>query len=119
MSEAAPKTEHKTANKQPRNTVDPAVEELNRIVEQAESLLNKLGKESGEAADAVRERVSQTLNQAKTRLAATASDAEEVMESLADRTDGYVRNNPWQAVAIAALLGSVITLLVTKSANRQ
>ena len=119
MPENAQRTEQKTVNKEARNTVDPAVEELNRIVEQAESLLSKLGKESGEAADAVRERVSQTLNQAKTKLAATASDAEEVMESLADRTDGYVRSNPWQAVAIAALLGSVLTLLVTKSAKRQ
>jgi ElaB/YqjD/DUF883 family membrane-anchored ribosome-binding protein len=30
-----------------------------------------------------------------------------------------VRTNPWQAIAIAALLGSVITLLVSKSAKRQ
>ena len=109
-----------TANKpEPKNTVDPAVEELNRIVEQAESLLSSLGAEGGEAAEAVRERVSQTLNQAKSKLAATASDAEEVAESLADRADGYVRSNPWQAIAIAALLGGVVTLLVTKSANRQ
>ena len=61
----------------------------------------------------------QTLNQAKARLAATASDAEQVAESLADRADDYVRSNPWQAVAIAALLGGVVTLLVTKSTNRQ
>ena len=35
--------------------VDPAIEELNRIVEQAESLLSSLGAEGGEAAEAVRE----------------------------------------------------------------
>ena len=104
---------------EPKITVDPAIEELNRIVEQAESLLSSLGAESGEAAEAVRERVSQTLQQAKSKLAATASEAEEVVESLADRADGYVRSNPWQAVAIAALLGGVITLLISKSVNRQ
>ena len=102
-----------------KTTVDPAIEELNRIVEQAESLLSSLGTESSEAAEAVRERVSQTLHQARSKLAATASNAEEVVESLADRADGYVRNNPWQAVAIAALLGGVVTLLVSKSVNRQ
>jgi ElaB/YqjD/DUF883 family membrane-anchored ribosome-binding protein len=102
-----------------KDTVDPAIEELNRIVEQAESLLSSLGAEGGEAAEAVRERVSQTLNQAKSKLKATASNAEEVVESLADRADGYVRSNPWQAVAIAALLGGVLTLLITKSVNRQ
>jgi ElaB/YqjD/DUF883 family membrane-anchored ribosome-binding protein len=112
MPESAKKSE-------PKNTVDPAVEELNRIVEQAESLLDSLSTQGGEAAEAVRERVSQTLNQAKTRLAATASSAEEAVESLADKADGYVRSNPWQAVAFAALLGGVITLLITKSGNRQ
>lgn len=98
--------------------LDPAIEELNRIVDQAESLLRSLGEQGGEAAEAVRERVTQTLQQAKARLAATASDAEQVVESLADRADGYVRNNPWQAVAIAALLGGVVTLLISKSVRR-
>lgn len=94
--------------------VDPAVEELNRIVSQAEDLLQKLGSETGEAAEAVRERVTQTLNQAKAKLAVTASEVEEVAQSMAQRTDTYVRANPWQSVAIAALLGSAITLLVTQ-----
>jgi ElaB/YqjD/DUF883 family membrane-anchored ribosome-binding protein len=103
----------------PKATMDPAIEELNRIVEQAEALLRSLSAEGGEAAEAVRERVSQTLHQAKSKLAATASNAEEVVESLADRADGYVRGNPWQAVAIAALLGGVVTLLISKSVNRR
>jgi len=98
--------------------VDPAVEELNRIVDQAESLLRSLGQEGGEAAEAVRQRVTQTLNQAKAKLAATASDAEAVAASLADRADSYVRANPWQSIAIAALLGSVVTLLVSKTLKR-
>lgn len=99
--------------------VDPAVEELNRIVDQAEALLRSLGNDTGEAAEAVRERVSETLSQAKARLAVTASEAEQVAQSLADRTDSYVRQNPWQAVAIAALLGSVVTFLLTKAMRRE
>ena len=95
--------------------MDPAIEELNRIVDQAESLLRSLGEEGGEAAEAVRERVNETLDQAKARLAATSAEAEEVVESLADRADDYVRSNPWQAVAIAALLGGVVTLLHRRS----
>ena len=102
-----------------RHTVDPAIEELNRIVDQAETLLRSLGEQGGEAAEAVRSRVTQTLNQAKARLAETASEAEQVAESLADRTDDYVRTNPWQAVAFAALLGGVLTLLITKSTRRE
>ncbi|HEU4779947.1 MAG TPA: DUF883 family protein [Steroidobacteraceae bacterium] len=109
-----------TASKsEPKTVMEPAIEELNRIVEQAESLLSSLGAEGGEAAEAVRARVSETLNQAKSKLAATATDAEEVAESLANRADDYVRSNPWQAMAIAALLGGVLTLLISKSANRK
>jgi ElaB/YqjD/DUF883 family membrane-anchored ribosome-binding protein len=99
--------------------VDPAIEELNRIVDQAESLLRSLGEQGGEAAEAVRERVTQTLQQAKAKLAVAASEAEEVAEDFADRADGYVRTNPWQAVAIAALLGGVVTLLLAKSVRRK
>ena len=95
-----------------------AVEDLNRIVEQAEDLLKQLGEQTGEAADAVRERVTQTLNQARSRLAATAVEAEQVVESLADRTDRYVRTNPWQSVAIAALLGGAMALLLSRISRK-
>lgn len=98
---------------------DPAIEELNRIVEQAEALLRSLGDESGDAADAVRQRVTQTLHQAKSRLEETAHSAEELAESLADRADRYVRANPWQSLAIAALLGGVVAFLASKSSRRE
>lgn len=98
--------------------VDPAIEELNRIVEQAETLLQSLGEQTGDAANSVRERVTETLNQAKTRLAATATDAEKAAVSLADRADDYVHKNPWQAIALAALLGGVVTFLLSKTLRR-
>jgi ElaB/YqjD/DUF883 family membrane-anchored ribosome-binding protein len=97
---------------------DHAVDDLNKIVEQAEDLLKQLGDQTGEAADAVRERVTQTLNQARSRLAATAVEAEQVVEGLAQRTDKYVRANPWQSVAIAALLGGALALLVTRTSRK-
>jgi len=103
---------------------DPAVrnestaEELNRIVDQAETLLRSLSEQGGEAAEAVRGRVTQTLEDAKARLAAVTTEAGQVAESLADRTDAYVRRNPWQSIAIAALLGSVVTFLISKSMRR-
>jgi len=98
---------------------DPAVEELNRIVDQAETLLRSLGDQTGDAAEAVRERVSETLTQARARLVASASDAEKAATSLADRADEYVRRNPWQAVAVAALLGGVVTFLLAKTLRRK
>jgi ElaB/YqjD/DUF883 family membrane-anchored ribosome-binding protein len=101
-----------------KKAVDPAVEELNRIVDQAETLLRSLGEQTGEAADSVRDRVTETLSQAKTRLAATATDAEKAANTLADRADDYVHRNPWQAIALAALLGGVVTFLLAKTIRR-
>ena len=95
-----------------------AVDDLNKIVEQAEELLKQLGDQTGDAAEAVRERVTQTLNQARSRLAATAVEAEQVVETLAQRTDRYVRDNPWQSVAIAALLGGAVALLLTRTTRK-
>jgi ElaB/YqjD/DUF883 family membrane-anchored ribosome-binding protein len=51
-------------------------------------------------------------------LAATADEAEEAVENLVDRADNYVRANPWQSVAIAALLGGALTLLITRLARK-
>jgi ElaB/YqjD/DUF883 family membrane-anchored ribosome-binding protein len=97
---------------------DPAVDELNRIVAQAEALLRQVGDETGAAAEAVRERVTQTLHQARAKLAASAVEAGHIAEGVADRADKYVRANPWQSVAIAALLGGVVTLLVSRMSRR-
>jgi ElaB/YqjD/DUF883 family membrane-anchored ribosome-binding protein len=94
---------------------DPAIDELNRIVKQAESLLRSLGEDGGEAVDAVRDRVTETLHQAKARLAETAVEAEAAVESIAERTDSYVRQNPWQSVAAAALFGGVVTYLLMRN----
>ena len=74
---------------------------------------------AADAADSVRERVTETLNQAKSRLAATATEAEQAAVTLADRADDYVRRNPWQAVALAALLGGVVTFLLAKTLRRE
>jgi ElaB/YqjD/DUF883 family membrane-anchored ribosome-binding protein len=97
---------------------DATVEELNRIVAQAESLLHSLGSETSQAASAVRDRVTDTLQQAKARLADTAAEASVVAESLAERADQYVRKNPWQSAAIAALLGAAAAYLLTRASRR-
>ena len=91
-----------------KETTDTAVEELNRVVEQAEALLRSLGDETGDAAEAVRDRVTETLQQARPALPRPRPTPTR-SPSLADRADDYVRRNPWQAVAIAALLGGVVT----------
>jgi ElaB/YqjD/DUF883 family membrane-anchored ribosome-binding protein len=98
---------------------DSGIAELNRIIDQAEALLRSLSEHSGDAAHEVRERVTETLNQAKARLAVTAGQAEEAAVTLVERADDYVRRNPWQAVTIAALLGGVVAWLFARTVRKK
>ena len=57
-----------------------------------------------------------TTEQLMAELRAVARDAEELLQATADQTgiDEQVRKNPWAAVAIAAGVGLVIGLLLSR-----
>jgi ElaB/YqjD/DUF883 family membrane-anchored ribosome-binding protein len=76
-------------------------EELRELVSDAEALLR-----AGTATDggAARERIQVTLQELRERLAAL----EQQVSTRAREVDSYVRDNPWQAVAVA---GGVALLL--------
>lgn len=95
-----------------RNT-DSTVVELNRIVTQAEELLKTLGEEGGAAAEAVRQRVLRTVNQAKVRLADTTQRVRGAAMDAASATDRYVHDNPWKSIAYGAAAGAAVALIAT------
>jgi len=88
--------------------------QLSRTVSQAEDLLRALGDESGEAIDAMRERVSATLRDAKSRLSGRASQAKNVASDTMTRADAYVHANPWRAVAIGAGIGVLLAVVLSR-----
>jgi ElaB/YqjD/DUF883 family membrane-anchored ribosome-binding protein len=89
--------------------------QLNRTVAQAEDLLRALGDESGEAIDAMRERVSTTLRDARARISGRASQARNVASDTMTRADAYVHANPWRAVAIGAGVGMALAIMLSSS----
>ena len=80
----------KTFENGARNT-ETTVVELNRVITQAEELLKTLGEEGGAAAEAVRQRVLRTVNQAKVRLADAGTRVRGAATDAARATDGYVQ----------------------------
>ena len=66
----------------------------------------------GEAATSAAQRVSDSLDQGKAALADMQAIVTERARECMRGTDAYVRDNPWQAVGIAAGLGLVIGLLM-------
>ena len=93
-------------------TRDKLVQDFKIVVADAEELLKATASQAGEKVSVARERVQDSLRQAKVKLA----EAEDVIvlkgKQAVDVTDEYVHENPWRAVGIAAGVGLIIGLLI-------
>lgn len=101
-----------------RAAADSTVVELTRIVAQAEELLKTLGEEGGAAAEAVRQRVLRTVNQAKVRLADTSDRVRERALDASKATDRFVHDNPWKSIAYGAAAGAAVALIASALLRR-
>jgi ElaB/YqjD/DUF883 family membrane-anchored ribosome-binding protein len=90
------------------------VADLKLVVADAEELLRATASQAGEKVSAARERIQASLATAKVKL----SDAERALleksKLAAKATDEYVRDNPWQAVGVAAVAGLVLGVLISR-----
>ena len=88
--------------------------DLKVVIADAEELLRATAGQVGEKAVVARERIQESLRVAKDKLAR----AEEVMvdktKAAARATDDYVHDHPWGAVGIAAAVGLVIGMLISR-----
>ena len=91
---------------------DKLVQDFKIVVADAEELLKATANQAGEKVAAARERIQDSLHQAKVMLA----EAEDVIvqkgKLAARATDEYVHENPWRAVGIGAGVGLIIGLLI-------
>lgn len=97
-----------------RVSAEQLIDDLTTIVRDAESLLRATAAQTGEKLDEVRGRAEESLRQAKARLASVEEEALERARVLADEADDYVRGNPWQAVGIAAGVGLLLGVLLSR-----
>lgn len=93
---------------------DKLVADLKVVMADAEELLRITASQAGEKAAAARERIQASLTTARAKL----SDAERVVadktRQAARVTDEFVHENPWQAVGIAAAVGLVLGVLISR-----
>ncbi|HEU4655170.1 MAG TPA: DUF883 family protein [Steroidobacteraceae bacterium] len=95
-------------------STDQLVSDLKSVVSDAEALLSATSTQAGEKIQAVRARAEESLRQAKARLTAIEQDAVRRAKEIADATDEYVRDNPWQSVGIAAGIGLLVGMLLSR-----
>lgn len=97
-----------------RIAVDQLVDDLTAVIRDAENLLRATAAQTGDKVQEIRARAEESVRAAKERLAGIEDEALKHARVLAGEADEYVRGNPWQAVGIAAGIGLVIGVLMTR-----
>jgi len=90
------------------------VEDLKVVMRDAEALIKVTSTQTGEKIQEVRARAEESLRQARTRLNALEDEALQRARQMADATETYVRENPWQSVGVAAGVGLLVGLLLSR-----
>ncbi len=88
------------------------VKDFSDVLAEAETLLKQAAKETGDKATDLRSQVEAKLRSAKLRLQELQDDAIDSAKAAARATDDYVRDNPWQAIGIAAAIGLLLGLVI-------
>ena len=94
--------------------VEKLMEDLRQVVVDVEDLLKATAGQAGERLGEARHRAEQTLSAARDRLSALEADATRRARAAVREADDYVRDNPWQSVGVAAGVGFLIGLLVSR-----
>jgi ElaB/YqjD/DUF883 family membrane-anchored ribosome-binding protein len=90
------------------------MQDLQLVVSDAEELLRATAGQAGEKVSAVRERIQENLLEARARLAVAEEAMLEKTRQAARVADEYVHDNPWRAVGIAAGVGLVVGMLISR-----
>jgi len=88
--------------------------DLRVVVADAEELLRATAGQMGEKAVVARERIQESLRVAKDKLARAEEVVIDKTKAAARATDDYVHDHPWGAVGIAAAVGLVIGMLISR-----
>lgn len=95
-------------------TKEKLLADFKALVSDAEELLRSTANQAGETAAVARQRIGRSLEEAKKSL----DDAENILldktKEAAKKAEVYVRENPWNALGIAAGAGLLFGLLIRR-----
>ena len=100
-------------NENPANR-DKLVQDMRVVIADAEDLLRATANQAGEKIALARERIQDSLHQAKVKLAEAEAMVSERAKQAARYTDEYVHENPWRAIGVAAGIGLLLGLLISR-----
>ena len=95
-------------------TRDQLVADAKVVIDDVESLLRQAAAASGQQAQELRERASDTLRTAREKLQDAQITVAANARAAAHATDDWVHEHPWSAVGIGAGVGFLLGLLVSR-----
>jgi ElaB/YqjD/DUF883 family membrane-anchored ribosome-binding protein len=84
------------------------------VIQDAEELLQATASQANEKVVAARARVQESIRAAKQKIGDTQGLAVEKAKAAAVATDDYVHANPWPVIGVAAAIGALFGMLITR-----
>lgn len=91
-----------------------AADEIKALIADVEELVSRIADLKDADVVRVRERVMQAVGSAKDSLVDGAATLRKQAQRAMSGADDYVHESPWVAVGLAALVGAVVGILVTR-----
>ncbi len=91
-----------------------ASSEIKNLIADVEELMVRIADLKDADVVRVRSKVQRAVDATKQSLAEGAETIRQHAQDVASTADDYVRDSPWQAVGIAALVGAVVGILATR-----
>lgn len=88
--------------------------DLRQVIADTEELLRMSASEVGDSAAEVRGRIQSRLQAARVELGELQELALTHAKAAGQATDAYVHENPWKSIGIAAAVGVIVGLLITR-----
>jgi ElaB/YqjD/DUF883 family membrane-anchored ribosome-binding protein len=93
-------------------TREKLIADFKVVMADAEELLKATAAQTGDKAAELREKVTEHVKRAKYRLQEEQEKVVNRTKDVANATDDYVHENPWQAVGVAAGVGFLLGLVI-------
>ncbi len=90
------------------------VSDMKVVVSHAEELLRATAGVADEKMNDLRERIGQSLRDAKLGLADAEGAVVDKTKAAARATDDFVHENPWRAVGVAAVVGLLLGAVISR-----
>ncbi len=90
-----------------------ASDEVQNLIADVEDLIDRVSDAADPEVKRLRSKVADAITSTRRSIASGADQVQRHARQVADASDRYVRNQPWEAIGIAALAGIAVGFLIS------